>query len=356
MSVIKEDGYMEELKVLILEDVEFDAELTEREMRREGLKFISRRVETEDDFVKELYDLKPDIILADHSLPTFDGISALKIAREKSPQVPFIFVSGKIGNEFAVDVLKKGAKDYVFKNNLTKLVPAIERALTERDELEELIESRNKLQKALEEKEMLLKEIHHRVKNNLMIISSLLELQSYYIKDQADLDFFRESRTRADSMAIIHERLYQSTDLKRIDFGDYISDLATDLLDIYSIAPEKIKLKIKCENIMMDINTAIPLGLITNELMTNSLKYAFPDNKKGTISIIVSKCDDIFTFIVKDDGVGFPKNVDYQNSDSLGLELVNSLSNQLDGELELNSNNGTEFKIIFKELEYKGNI
>ncbi|MDD1774233.1 MAG: response regulator [Methanobacterium sp.] len=346
----------EELKVLILEDVELDAELTEYEMRREGLKFKSRRVETETDFIKELEDLKPDIILADHSLPTFDGVSALKIARSKAPRIPFIFVSGKIGHEYAVEMLKLGAKDYVFKNNLTKLVPAIQRALIEKDELEELIESRNELAKALKEKEMLLKEIHHRVKNNLMIISSLLELQSYYIKDKADLDFFRESRTRADSMAIIHERLYQSTDLKNIDFGDYISSLASELLDVYAVAPERIKLKIDAANILLDINIAIPLGLITNELMTNSIKHAFPGDRKGTITLRIYKDGDIFTFILKDDGIGFPSNVDYKNTDSLGLELVNSLTNQIDGKLELNNEKGTEFKITFKELEYKGSI
>jgi DNA-binding response OmpR family regulator len=106
-----------ELKLLILEDVQFDAELMEYELRREGVKFLSERVETEEDFIKGINNLKPDIILVDHSLPRFDGVSALEIAKEYSPDTPFIFVSGKIGDEFAVDVLKKGATDYVFKNN-----------------------------------------------------------------------------------------------------------------------------------------------------------------------------------------------------------------------------------------------
>jgi two-component sensor histidine kinase/CheY-like chemotaxis protein len=346
----------EELKVLILEDVQFDAELMEHEMRREGLKFLSRRVETDKDFIKELDGLNPDVVLADHSLPSFDGISALEIARKRSPRIPFIFVSGKIGEEFAVDMLKKGATDYVFKSNLSKLVPAIRRALTERDEFDELMESRNQLQEALEEKEMLLKEIHHRVKNNLIIISNLLELQSYYIKDKADLDVFRESQTRADSMALIHERLYRSTDLKRIDFGDYISGLATDLFEVYAVAPNRIKLDINAEDIMLDINTAIPLGLITNELLTNSLKHAFPDDRNGIITVTCSKTGDQFTLTIKDDGIGFPKNLDYRNTDSLGLELVNSLTNQIDGKLELSSARGTEFKISFEEQEYKGSI
>ncbi len=346
----------EELKVLILEDVQYDAELMEYEMRREGIEFKSNRVETEEDFIRELKDFKPDIILADHSLPHFDGFSALELTKKISLQTPFIFVSGKIGNEFAVEMLKNGAKDYVFKNNIKKLAPAIKRAITERNEIEELIISKNHLQEALEEKEMLLKEIHHRVKNNLMIISNLLELQSYYIKDKADLNVFRDSKTRADSMALIHEKLYQSTDLKRINFGEYIHSLAYDIFDTYNIATDRIKLVINVENRMLDINTSIPLGLIINELLTNSLKYAFPDDKKGIIIIIFSKTDDEFTLIIKDNGIGLAPNIDFRNTDSLGLNLVNNLTRQIDGNIELDYDEGSEFRITFKELEYKGII
>lgn len=346
----------EELKVLILEDVEFDAELMEYEMRREGLKFTSQRVETEKDFIRELDDLRPDVILVDHSLPQFDGVSALEITKRRSPLTPFIFVSGKIGDEFAVDMLKKGATDYVFKNNLTKLVPAIKRAIAERNELEELKRSKIELQNALKEKEMLLKEIHHRVKNNLMIISNLLELQSYYVRDKADLNVFRESKTRADSMALIHERLYQSTDLKSIDIGDYIRNLAADIFDTYVIDPDQINLMVHVDDIRLDTNTAIPLGLIINELLTNSLKYAFPNDKKGKITIELNKNDDKFTLIIKDDGIGFPSDLDYKNTETLGLELVNSLTQQVNGNMELISADGTEFRITFEELKYKGNI
>lgn len=346
----------EELKVLILEDVEFDAELMEYEMRREGLKFTSQRVETEKDFIRELDDLKPDVILVDHSLPQFDGVSALEITKRRSPLTPFIFVSGKIGDEFAVDMLKKGATDYVFKNNLSKLVPAIKRAIVERNELEELKRSKIELQNALKEKEMLLKEIHHRVKNNLMIISNLLELQSYYVRDKADLNVFRESKTRADSMALIHERLYQSTDLKSIDIGDYIRNLAADIFDTYVIDPDQINLMVHVDDIRLDTNTAIPLGLIINELLTNSLKYAFPNDKKGNITIELNKNDDKFTLIIKDDGIGFPSDLDYKNTETLGLELVNSLTQQVNGNMELISADGTEFRITFEELKYKGNI
>jgi two-component sensor histidine kinase/CheY-like chemotaxis protein len=360
-----------ELRILILEDVQYDAELIEYELRHEEIKFISYRVETEIDFTRELENFKPDIILVDHSLPTFDGISALEITKKKCPEIPFIFVSGKIGDEFAVDMLKKGATDYVFKNNLTKLVPAIKRALMERNELEELKRSKKQLQKALDEKEMLLKEIHHRVKNNLMTISSLLELQSHYIKDKTDFDFFRESKNRADSMALIHERLYQSNDLKRIDFDNYIHTLAIDLFNAYVTDQDWIKLIVNVEDIMLDINTAIPLGLIITELVTNSLKYAFPvaesygnhygssktyKKKDNLISIDFSKKNSEFMLIIKDNGIGFPKGLDYKNNDSLGLELVISLTRQINGNISLDNGGGTEFRITFKELEYNGSV
>ncbi len=341
----------EELKILILEDAQYDAELIEYEIRREGINFISSRVETEIDFLEALEDFKPDIVLVDHSLPNFDGVRALEIRNRISPQLPIIFVSGKIDEEFAVEMLKEGATDYVFKNNLKKLVPAIKRALNERNEIIELKLSKNELKKALDEKELLLKEIHHRVKNNLMIISSLLDLQSHYIKDKDDFDLFKESKNRAYSMALIHEKLYRSTDLKMIDFGDYISKLAYDLFNVYTINPDKVRLIVDVEEIKLDVDTAIPLGLITNELLTNSLKYAFPTSEKSdnTISIALSKNEDEYVLAIADNGIGLPQDLDYKNNDSMGMELVGSLIEQIDGEIELNGLNGTEFKIAFKE-------
>jgi PAS domain S-box-containing protein len=220
--------------------------------------------------------------------------------------------------------------------------------------LRDLTERKNieiQLKQSLIEKEILLKEIHHRVKNNLMIISSLLDLESRYIKDKASKDIFKESQNRARSMALIHERLYQSTDLKRIDFGEYISSLATELFHTYESDPGLIELKINAENILLDINTAIPLGLIVNELITNSLKHAFPKGMKGEIIVDFHPINDHYEFTVKDNGIGFPEDLDYQNTDSLGLQIVNSLTDQIDGEIELDRNNGTEFKITFKELD-----
>jgi len=221
------------------------------------------------------------------------------------------------------------------------------RDITERTKMEE------EIKKSLEEKEMLLKEIHHRVKNNLMVISSLLNLQSRYIKDKEALSIFKESQSRAKSMALIHEKLYSSTDLKRIDFGDYIRTLSSDLFQTYVADPSRIKMNINVENIMLDINTAIPLGLIVNELVSNSMKHAFPNGRNGELNIDFHTKDDNLVLMVSDDGVGFPEDLDYKNTDSLGLQLVNSLTGQIDGNIELDRSKGTAFKITFTEEEYK---
>jgi len=203
------------------------------------------------------------------------------------------------------------------------------RDITERKRAEERIKI------SLEEKELLLKEIHHRVKNNMQIIYSLLSLQSRYIQDKNILNMIKESHDRIKSMALIHERLYQSKDLARINFGDYIRKLTLSLLYSYGIGPDDIKLKINVDSVFLGINTAIPCGLIVNELVSNSLKYAFPEDKRGEIRIALrsntdvsfpqknkpQKTNNYFTLIVSDDGVGIPKNIDFRKVETLGLQL-----------------------------------
>ncbi|MCE7697716.1 MAG: PAS domain S-box protein, partial [Methanobacterium paludis] len=186
-------------------------------------------------------------------------------------------------------------------------------------------------QKALEEKELLMKEIHHRVKNNLMVISSLLNLQSRYVKDEEARDILKESRNRANSMALIHERLYGFSDLKNINFGEYTRSLTTDLFRNYAVDTSNIKLEMAVEDIQLDVDTAVPLGLILNELISNCLKYAFLADNKGTLKIVFKKEDDNCILKVKDDGVGIPANIDVKKSDTLGLTLVRGLVEQIEG-------------------------
>lgn len=204
----------------------------------------------------------------------------------------------------------------------------------------------------LKDKEMLMKEIHHRVKNNLMIISSLLSLQSKYIKDEDARGIFKESQNRAKSMALIHERLYRSSDLKSIDFPDYLRSLTRDLFDTYLTERGRVRLEMDVDNVMMDVNNAVPLGLIINEMVTNSLKYAFPGDNEGIIGIKFHKEGDEYILMVSDDGVGIPDDFEVEKSDSLGMLLINSLTSQIQGELELKRHPGTTFIIKFKDPQF----
>ncbi|MCE5215086.1 MAG: PAS domain S-box protein [Methanobacterium sp.] len=228
----------------------------------------------------------------------------------------------------------------------------VARDITERKEFENTIKS------SLNEKEMLLKEIHHRVKNNLQIISSLLALQEDYVKeDPTAVNVLQESRNRVISMAMIHEMLYQSKDLSHINFADYLRSMMSNLFHTYGVE-NVIKTEINVDKIYLNVETSVPLGLIISELVSNSLKYAFPEERdKNEILVSLHRLDGEFELVISDNGVGLPGNIDFKNPEStLGLRLVNSLINQLDGSIELDRSQGTEFKINFKELEYKKRI
>jgi PAS domain S-box-containing protein len=207
-----------------------------------------------------------------------------------------------------------------------------------------------KIKASLQEKEVLLREIHHRVKNNLQIISSLLNLQSRHIKDEPSLDMFKESRHRVRSMALVHEKLYRSEDMAKVDFCEYIQSLSTHLFMSYGVNSASIELDVDAKDVYLDINTSIPCGLIINELVSNSLKHAFAGRKKGRIRIVLQpENKSKFKLVVSDDGVGLPENIDVSKTESLGLQLVTMLVEQLNGSLAINRNNGTTIEIMFQE-------
>jgi PAS domain S-box-containing protein len=209
-------------------------------------------------------------------------------------------------------------------------------------------EAEEKIRASLVEKEVLLKEVHHRVKNNLQIISTLLELQSESIGDKEALRAFRESQDRIKAMALIHEKLYESKDIVFIDFRRYIEELSAHLFDSYLIDPGRVLLKMECGDISIGIDRAIPCGLIINELVSNALKHAFPDARKGEISIRLHSCDDgLVKITVTDNGIGLPPGVDFRDTETLGLQLVNMLTRQLAGGIELQNESGASFTISF---------
>lgn len=206
----------------------------------------------------------------------------------------------------------------------------------------------SQIQTSLREKEVLLQEIHHRVKNNLQVVSSLLDLQSQYIDEPRMLEIFRESQNRIKSMALIHEQLYQSKDCAKINLSNYIQELTSYLRRVYGMQAAQIKLELDIKEVALNINTAIPCGLIISELVSNAMKYAFPPEKGGIIKIFLdSESDNCLKLIIKDNGVGLPFHPDFKSIKSLGLQLVTILIQQMEGNLEINCSNGTEFKIHF---------
>lgn len=230
------------------------------------------------------------------------------------------------------------------------LVLSIVRDITERKKAEERIKA------SLKEKEILLQEIHHRVKNNMQIISSLLMLQSRTITDKQALETLQSSQNRVRSMALIHERLYRSKDFERVDFAEYARSLTGHLISSYGINSKLIRLDMDIKDVSLDINTAIPCSLIVNELISNSLKHAFPDGRKGEIKIAMHPLDgNEIELIVSDNGIGIPEEVDFRKTESLGLYLVYILAeDQLDGKIKLERSKGTRFQIrLRKKIEKK---
>ena len=218
-------------------------------------------------------------------------------------------------------------------------------------EMRERKKAEDQIRHSLQEKEVLLKEIHHRVKNNLQIISSLLSLQAGTTSKESAAAF-TESQNRIKSMALIHEKLYQSRNLSRIDFGEYVSGLMSQLVKSYAPGPG-ISVTVDIEDIDLAIDLAIPCGLIINELASNSLKYAFKDHRPGRVLIRMEKTGPLYTLLIGDDGVGLPRMLNFRDSPSLGLQLVNTLVEQLEGTIELGQDTGTTFKITFKEITHK---
>lgn len=214
-------------------------------------------------------------------------------------------------------------------------------------------ETEEQLKKSVHEKEILLKEIHHRVKNNMQVISSILKLQSAYVKDKKTVELFDECRNRIASMAFIHSSLYMTKDFTNINFSDYVTNIASNLHQSYVSTDKKIALKLDVPSVFLHIDDAIPCGLIINELLSNSFKYGFAKKKKGSVGISVKVKKENIILAIWDNGAGFPEKVDYKNTESLGLQLVISLTEQLGGKIKLESRQGegTKFILAFRKTK-----
>jgi PAS domain S-box-containing protein len=466
------------IRVLILGDRSEDVELTMHELRRGDFEPEWLRVDTVSEYNAHL-GWPPDVILADCNLPLLDAPRALELLQQHHLEtpIPFIVLSEAGTEDAAIAMLGKGATDYLQKDRLARLGPAVRRALGEaklrgdfcraeqalrasdvrfssfmnnsqtlafvkdpegrilyinntceqiwgmkladcfgktnhqlwpaevadrllandsavidRDESSQVLEevsltggrtvqlltfrfkftdgngrrllggvsvdiseqarTQKALSSALAAKELLLKEVHHRVKNNLQIISSLLSMQAQSLQDLAAAQALQDSQERVQCMALIHERLHLNDEPDRLDFREYAAKLARDLFYSYGVNSERIRLRFELEPISLGLNQAIPCGLILNELLTNSLKYAFPNERlnqrAGEILIKLSwDAGESVKLTVADNGVGLPADFDWKESQSLGLRIMNILGRQLDGTMQREAGPGTVFSLVF---------
>ncbi len=212
-----------------------------------------------------------------------------------------------------------------------------------------VLENKNDvIKKTLTEKERLLKEIHHRVKNNLQVISSLLSLQSRYVKDESALNALNEGQTRVESMALIHQNLYREDNISGVSMQTYIPLLADNIFNSYNIRGDQVKIKYEIDDLKLDVATVIPIGLVLNELISNALKYAFPDNRKGLLKVHLLNKDNSLLLSLSDNGIGITSNV---NKNGFGTKLIHSFTRKLDGEMKIRSENGTTVEILIKNYK-----
>lgn len=245
----------------------------------------------------------------------------------------------KDGSKFNVEF----TANPIFENDKAKGTVVAFNDVTKRKKTEAQIAA------SLREKEVLLKEIHHRVKNNMQVVSSLLNLQYQYLQDadEQTKKAFQESQDRIRSMALIHEKLYQTADLTNISFGDYVRDLVSKLYNSYKYTTGGVRINIDTSSIDLNMDISISLGLVINELVSNSFKHAFKERDDNQLTVSIKRCGNVYELIIADNGIGFADNIDFRNTDSLGLQLVNTLTSQIDGSISLENKQGTKFTIKF---------
>lgn len=338
------------LKVLLIEDLPDDAALVELELQKAGFDTDCKRVETADDLRSALDIHRWDVIISDYDLPGFDGLAALQIVQESGRDTPFIIVSGTVGEETAVEAVLAGAHDYVMKDNLRRIPVAVRREIGSWSLREEKRKADQRIRESLEEKEVMLKEIHHRVKNNMAVISALLTLQADYVKDSDAKVLFFESVGRIKTMALIHEKLYQTEMFASLEMGEYIRQLVDSIKEMYLGDNSQIRFDITCDRVTLDITRAIPCSLIINELVTNVCKHAFKGRESGIVTLKLKKNSDADECLleVSDNGTGIPDKALVEGNGSLGITIIRGLASQLQADLDISGGDGTRVVLAFR--------
>jgi two-component sensor histidine kinase len=360
------------LRVLLVEGSPDDAALIVRALTKSGYAVYSERVVNAQEMKTALSRQAWDLIVADHRLPEFGAPSVLQPLHDSGKDIPFIVVSGAISEEVAAAMMRAGAQDYVLKRDLGRLAPAVDREIRdartrrEREQAEtalgaseqQLIVERAALGRQtalLHERETMLREIHHRVKNNMQVMSSLLSLQSRAASNPDVSRILEEDQNRIQIMALLHEILYQSQDLAVVDFAKYIRRMADHLFRSYGVDYKRIRLHTELDSEGLELDDALPCALLISEVLSNSLKHGFPEGREGEVRILW-RCPagKTASLVLSDNGVGLPATIDWSTSRSLGLRLVRALAEQLHATLEIRAQPGTEVRLDFQARRKKG--
>jgi two-component sensor histidine kinase len=279
-----------------------------------------------------------DVIISDYHLPQFDAPSALRVLHESGQDIPFLVVSGVMGEEVAVAMMKAGAHDYLVKGALARLGPAVEREIREAGVRAERRQAEEELRRALELKDALLKEVHHRVKNNLQMVCSLMRLQLNSIGDAALRELFARAEKRILCMADVHNQLCYNDHGGKVELAEHLRSVAQSVLDPDTEAA--VSLELHTTPLLVSMDTAIPCGLIVNEMVTNAARHAFPNGRHGAIQLSLREVDNDAVLYIDDNGVGFDTSKPRRPGGSFGLRLVDLLVNQLHGTARFQSGAG----------------
>jgi two-component sensor histidine kinase len=349
--------------ILVVDDQPSQLLSHEAILRELGERLVTARSGRE--ALQRLMDEDFAVILLDVNMPDMDGFETASLIHQhpRFEKTPIVFVTG--AQPTTLDRLKGyrvGAVDYVEvpvvpeilrskvavfvdlnrkRRDLQRLNDALQAEIAQRRNAEEAVRHSR-------EKEVLLQEIHHRVKNNLQIITSLLRMQSRAVQDPAFSEALRECQNRVASMALIHDKLYRTRDLARVSFGEYVRDLTNNILSSYALPARSVRVRLDIDDLSLSLDYAVPCGLILNELMSNCLKHAFPLGHSGTVYIgFHAEGEEELCLVVRDDGVGVPADVDLGRTSSLGWRLIRALVEQLGGVVQCQTAGGTSVEIRF---------
>ncbi len=343
-----------QISVLFVEDNE--------SIRNLYIKWLEKRVEkvhyaSNGQEGMELFtQYQPDLLISDISMPIINGLEMIKKIKQANPGLYVIIMSAYSFKEYFLEAISLGVNGYLIKpvepDKLFAMVDELagyilmHKALEEKERKRQIAESN--LKRSLEEKEILLKEVHHRVKNNMQIISSILKMQERLINDPKLKTVLGESQNRIRSMALIHENLYSNENLANIQFKNYVQALVNTISRSYSNQQKTVTFHFDIEDVFLPIDIGIPCGLIINELISNSFKHAFPDRKEGNISISLEhNGDGAYTLLVADDGIGVNSSFSPDSAKSLGMRIVLKLIDQIEAELSYDFSEGTKYFIRF---------